>query len=303
MNGFFAPAAAGDDIGVSFMGLYDRDYTQHDYDGGYRPQMRMVFPRITGVVKILLIINVVVFVLTVLFRPLADFAFTWLSVYPLTPLMSLQVWRPITYQFLHDTNGFAHIFFNMIVLYFFGIMLERTWGPRKFLRFYLMCGAVGGIVYPFLAYIGWLPKLPLVGASGGILGMIAACAIMFPNMRVLVFFVFPVRLVIVALVLAGYAILTLLRPGQFGNAGGEAAHLGGMVAGAVYVLSESWRSHFKSKFRHRFGEKRRVSQFNLQVDLDNILDKVHREGIGSLTRREKRVLKQATELERKRNSL
>ncbi len=114
---------------------------------------------------------------------------------------------------------------------------------------------------------------------------------------------FPVRLVIVALVLAAIAVLTLIRPDQFLNAGGEAAHLGGMVAGAVYVLSQSWGARFKLRVKHRFGEKRKVSEFNLQADLDNILDKVHRSGVHSLTRREKRVLKQATELERKRRSL
>jgi hypothetical protein len=107
----------------------------------------------------------------------------------------------------------------------------------------------------------------------------------------------------VAIVLAGYAIINILQPGQFPNAGGEAAHLGGMVAGAVYVLSQTWRAKFSGRMRHRFGEKREMSQFNLQADLDDILDKVHREGIHSLTRREKRVLKQATELERRRKKL
>lgn len=287
---------------VSFMGLYDRDYTQADYHGGhgYRPQMRMMFPQMTPVVKWLIIVNVVVYVLTSVFPALARFAFDWLSVYPLTIGMSLQIWRQITYQFLHDVSGFGHIFFNMLILYFLGVMLERTWGSRRFLKFYLMCGVTGGIVYPVLANIGWLSKGQLVGASGGVLGMIAACAILFPNIRVLVFFVFPVKLFIVAIALAGYAIINILQPGQFPNAGGEAAHLGGMVAGAAYVLSQTWRAKLSGRVQHRFGEKRRVSQVNLQVDLNDILDKVHRNGIQSLTHREKRVLKQATELERKR---
>jgi len=289
------------------MGLYDRDYTQSDYESGpgtyygHRPQMGMMFPRMTPVVKWLIIINVVVFVLTSVFPVLAEFAFKWLSVFPLTVGMSLQIWRLLTYQFMHDIYGFGHIFFNMLILYFLGVMLERMWGSWKFLKFYLICGAMGGILYPILANIGWLSKGPLVGASGGILGMIAATALLYPNVRVLVFLIFPMRLFILAIILAGIAIISILRPGQFGNAGGEAAHLGGMVAGVVYVLSQSWRTKFKGRMQHRFGEKKKVSQFNLQADLDNILDKVHRNGIQSLTRREKRVLKQATELERKRN--
>jgi membrane associated rhomboid family serine protease len=287
------------------MGLYDRDYTQSDYESGhgYRPQMRMVFPSMTPVVKWLLIINISVFVLTAAFRPLGDFALDWLSVYPLTLAMSLQVWRLITYQFVHDMNGFGHIFINMLVLYFFGIMLERTWGSKKFLGFYLMCGAMGGILYPILAGIGWLTTGPLIGASGAILGIIAACAVLAPNMRVYVFGIFPMKLAVLALIVAAIAVFTLVLPDKFGNAGGEAAHLAGMAAGALYVFSQSWRTRFRFKIKHRFGEKKKVSQFNLQADLDNILDKVHREGIHSLTRREKRVLKQATELERRRKKL
>ena len=107
------------------MGLYDRDYTQSDYDPGHghRPPMRMMFPRISPVVKWLLIINIGVFVLTVAVRPLDNFSLYWLSVYPATIGMSLQIWRVITYQFLHDTSGFGHVFVNMVVLYFFGHFL------------------------------------------------------------------------------------------------------------------------------------------------------------------------------------
>ena len=284
------------------MGLYDRDYTQADYERGYPfAQRRMSFPRISPVVKWLLIINVGVFVLTAAIRPLARFAFNWLSVYPLTIGMSLQPWRLITYQFLHDIGGFRHIFFNMIILYFFGIMLERAWGSRKFLRFYLICGAMGGILYPILAHIGWLTTGPLIGASGAILGLIAGCAVMAPNMKVYVLGIFPMRLGILALIVAGIAVLTLVRPNQFENPGGEAAHLAGMVAGAVYVFSESRRSRFKAKVQHSARRRETATQRNLQVELDEILDKVHRQGVGNLTRREKRVLRQATESERRRN--
>lgn len=286
------------------MGLYDRDYTQSDYHSshGYHPQMRMMFPRMTPVVKWLMIINISIFVLTVLSDRLANFAFTWFSVFPATVGMSLQLWRIITYQFLHDIHSMGHIFVNMVVLYFFGVMLERSWGSRRFLTFYLICGAMGGILYPILALVGWLAIGPLVGASGGILGMIAACAIMYPNMRVLVFFVFPVRLFIVALVIAGWAVLTLLRP-TLGNAGGEAAHLAGMAAGAIYVLSQSWRARLMYKMQSRSVQRKTQTYHSLQQQIDDILDKVHREGIGNLTRQERKILKQATEIERKRNML
>jgi len=287
------------------MGLYDRDYTQADFRPQFRgaPQMRMTFPKVTPVVKWLLIINVAVFLTSFLIPPVGYLFFEWFSVHPANLVMSLQLWRPITYQFLHSTSGFGHIFWNMLILFFFGPMLERLWGSRKFLVFYLVCGAVGGLLYPLLALVGWLDVGRLVGASGSILGMLAAGAILFPNMRVLVMFIFPVRLRILAVILAVVSVLTLLRPGQFDNAGGEAAHLGGMVAGAVYVLSQSWRAKLRLKMQSGRWERKIAAQHNLQVELDRILQKVHDSGIHSLSPKEKKILKQATEAERGRNKL
>ena len=158
-------------------------------------------------------------------------------------------------------------------------------------------------MYPLLALAGWLRVAPLIGASGAILGMLAAGAILFPNMRVLVMFIFPVRLRIVAVILALVSILTLLRPEQVENAGGEAAHLGGMVAGAIYVFSQGWRERFKLKIQSGRWEKKIVTERSLQAELDRILQKVHDSGIQSLTPKEKKLLKQATEAERMRNKL
>ena len=282
------------------MGIYDRDYTQADFR--HAPQMRMVFPKLTPVVKRLIIINVAVFVLSFLIAPLADFFFKWFSVYPATLGMSLQLWRLVTYQFLHSIDEFGHIFWNMLILFFFGPMLERLWGSKKFLNFYLVCGAMGGVLYPLLALAGWLRVAPLIGASGAILGMLAAGAILFPNMRVLVLFIFPVKLRIVAVILAFISILTLLRPERIGNAGGEAAHLGGMVAGVIYVFSESWRAKLKIKIGADRWERKIAAQRNLQVEVDRILQKVHDSGIHSLTSKEKKILKQGTEAEQIRDS-
>ena len=286
------------------MGLYDRDYTQADSqsqgsDFGFASQLGL--PAITPVVKWLLIVNIGIFVLSILVSSLADFLFTWFSVYPATIGMSLQLWRLITYQFLHDTSGFGHILINMLALFFFGPMLERVWGSRRFLSFYLVCGATGGIVYPILANIGWLSKGPLVGASGSILGILAAGAILFPHLRVYLWGIFPVKLMILAIICAAIAILTLLQPNRYGNAGGQAAHLGGMAAGALYVISQSWRDRLKLKLRAGQWEKRMASQHNLQIEVDRILAKVHDHGLQSLTRKEKNTLKEATKAEQTRN--
>ncbi len=288
------------------MGLYDRDYTQADFQTrhsrfGRAPQMRFGSSHLTPVVKWLLIINVAVFLLTLMVSQIANFFFTWFSVYPLTVGMSLQLWRVITYQFLHDVSGFGHIFVNMLALFFFGPMLERFWGSRKFLIFYLVCGATGGVLYPVLANIGWLDKAPLVGASGSVLGILAAGAILFPNLKVYVWGIFPVKLMVLAIIFAGISIITILRPDQFANAGGQAAHLGGMAAGAIYVLSQSWRNKFKFKVRSGHWEKQMAAQRNLQAEVDRILEKVHNSGIQSLNYKEKKILREATKTEQMRN--
>jgi len=287
------------------MGLYDRDYAQADYQSQsrYAPQMRMAFPRFTPVVKWLLIINAAVFVLSFLIAPLANFFFQWFSVYPATLGMSLQLWRLITYQFLHSIGGFGHILWNMLILYFLGTMLEQFWSSRKFLAFYLVCGAAGGVLYPLLALVGWLHVRPLVGASGAILGVLTATTILFPTAKILVMGIFPIRLRVLAIILVVVSILTVLRPQQIGNAGGEAAHLAGIVTGAIYVFSQSWRHKLKLKVRAGQWEKKMAARRNLQLELDRILQKVHESGIHSLTSKEKKILKQATKAEQMRDEL
>jgi len=284
------------------MGLYDRDYTQENFQSKFRhsPQMRMVFPKITPVVKWLLIINVAVFVASVIIRPLGNFFFTSFSVFPATVGLSLQLWRLITYQFLH--GGVGHILFNMLGLFFLGPTLERNWGSKRFLIFYLSCGAAGGLFYTLLVAVNFLPAIPMVGASGAILGMLAACAILFPHFSIFIF-PFPVAIPIRVAAIAFTAIylLAVITRGQ--NAGGDAAHLAGMAAGAAYVFSESWRAKFKLKVRAGQWERKIADERNLQVELDRILQKVHDSGIHSLTPKEKRLLQQATEAERRRNKL
>jgi len=280
------------------MGIYDRDYTRADFR--HAPQMRMGFPRLTPVVKRLLIINVVVYFMQIF---TGDRLTLWFSIYPVSLFEVLQLWRLVTYQFLH--GGLWHILFNMLILYFLGSTLERHWGSKRFLVFYLGCGMVGGLVYPLLLGLKIISPhpihgvLPLVGASGAILGVLAACAILFPHIIVLFFF-FPLPIRVVALILTLFAVFGIIT-GE--NAGGEAAHLGGMAVGAIYVFSQSWRDKLKLKVRADQWEKKMAARRNLQLELDRILQKVHDSGIHSLTSKEKKILKQATKVEQTRNKL
>jgi len=253
--------------------------------------MRMTMPPITPAVKWLLIINVAVFVLQMLAY---EFIITWFSVFPKTAFMALQPWRLITYQFLH--GGPMHLFFNMLVLYFFGPLLERMWGSRRFVTFYLVCGAMGGIVYPLLVFTGRLTAGYLIGASGAIYGMLAAGAVLFPQVRVLFMFVIPMSLRTLAFVLVAMSLISFAG-GQ--NAGGEAAHLAGMAAGFAYVLGRPWLEGRLRTQRKGGWAKKMERERQFQVEVDRILAKVHTSGIKSLTFREKKVLKEATQREQR----
>ena len=285
------------------MGLYDRDYTQADFKSHeshfrYAPQMRMSFPKLTPVVKWLLIINIGVLLAAITIKPLGIFIYEWFELDARSLGRALQPWRLITYQFLHDPNWFWHIFMNMLGLFFLGPTLERHWGGRRFLPFYLGCGVAGALFYMLLVGVGFLPPIPMVGASGAILGMLAACAILFPHFVVFIF-IFPVPIRIAAIGLTGVYFLFVVTKGA--NAGGHAAHLAGMAAGAAYVFSQSWRDKFKFKLQSGHWEKQMAAQRNLQVELDRILEKVHNSGIQSLNSKEKKILKEATKAEQTRN--
>ncbi|MBN2019479.1 MAG: rhomboid family intramembrane serine protease [Sedimentisphaerales bacterium] len=283
------------------MGLYDRDYTQQDRErpSPFSPQMRLGFPSITPAVKGLLIANVAVYLIGFIASGPTQSGQTLLirlfALYPATTALTLQLWRLITYQFLH--GGIFHIFFNMLGLFFLGPALERRWGSRKFLTFYLSCGVAGGIFYIILVSIGYLAPLPMIGASGAVLGVFTACAILFPQIVVFLFF-FPVPIRVAAILFILYSVVTIFSRGA--NVGGEACHLAGVAAGAFYVFSQSWRTSLKLRFKAGRWGRSIESERKLRIEVDRILKKVHDHGLHSLTLSEKRALKKATKLEQSR---
>ncbi len=292
------------------MGLYDRDYTQENYHAQYRyaPQMRMRFPRPSMVVMRLLIINCVVFLVEALFFPKniplgldkISVLGKWFSVFPYSLGSVLQIWRLVTYQFLHA--NIWHLLFNMLWLYFLGPVLERHWGSRRFLLFYLGCGVAGGLLYLLLVAVKFLGPGCMVGASAAIMGVFAACAILFPQISIYLF-PLPIAIPIRIAAIAGTVMYVLYVVLGAKNAGGHAAHLAGMAAGAIYVLSGPWREKLRLKARAGSWEKRIATERELQMEVDRLLQKIHDYGIHSLTPKEKKILRKATEAERMRNRL
>lgn len=296
------------------MAWTDRDYNRPDRDDG--GSCGVGFGRFGmgrhSVVMWLIIINVVVFVWDGIFAGsqrgsmLALGAHCYFSVDK--AIYSGQVWRFVTYQFIHA--GFLHVLFNMLVLFFFGPLIERWWGSKRFLAFYLLCGVSGAVVASLLGAIPGLlvmPRwVPLVGASGSIFGILIACAVLYPRQRVMLIFPpIPMTMRTMAIVFLVIAFLSLMAGSA--NAGGEAAHLGGAALGYLLVRKPrllDWADRFSPTAiqagytKGRF-ERRRRKQRVSDAEVDRILAKVRDKGLQSLSRREKKALAEATERQRR----
>ncbi|MBN2376398.1 MAG: rhomboid family intramembrane serine protease [Sedimentisphaerales bacterium] len=285
------------------MGFENRPYYRDSsggLGGGYGGGPRIAMPKPSNIVKYLLIINVVVYIIQIICWRQAEagqipFMEKWFAAISTHPF---QVWRLISFQFLH--GGTFHLFFNMIGLYFLGPTLEHSWGSRQFLIFFLVCGFIGGLVYMIASNIGLLGGGILVGASGGVLGMLVACAILFPHF-VVILLLFPVPIRFAAVLLTVVYIFSVL--GGEGNAGGNLCHLGGMATGFLWVRWRPYFASFRQKAVQGAYQARMKQQQQLQFEVDRILAKVREQGIQSLSRREKQVLEQATEEQKKRNIL
>lgn len=176
---------------------------------------------LTPGVKSLIIANGVVFLLQKLI-PTFDSRF-WLSPSLVLP-WNLQLWRLGTYMFLH--GGVSHLLFNMLALFMFGCSIERTWGTRRFYRYYFLCG-LGAALFAFIPY-GPFYDLPILGASGAIYGLLLAYGVLFPYNRIWVLMTFPVEARYLVIVWGFLAFI-------FSITGGEGVahivHLGGFVTG------------------------------------------------------------------------
>lgn len=185
-------------------------------------------------VKWLLIINVAVFVPFFLARgTAAEIPFRYFELFP-SMVLHLALWQLASYLFLHATVG--HILFNMLLLWFFGAMLEGTWGTRRFLHFYFVCGIGAGIMCVIADVLTGGPNIPTIGASGAIFGVMLAVAILYPNEEVWVFLLFPIKMKWVVAGLAAINLLYFLKSPE-GAGVSYVAHLGGLVIGYLYMKS------------------------------------------------------------------
>ena len=132
--------------------------------------------------------------------------------------------------------------------------------------------------------------------------MMAACAVLFPQMKVYVYFLFPIPIrVLILLITIGYIANVLGRfDNPNSNAGGDLCHLGGMATGFLWIFSNSYFASFRQKTAQGAFQAKMKQQQQLQFEVDRILSKVREQGIQSLTRKEKQTLERATEEQKQR---
>jgi membrane associated rhomboid family serine protease len=254
---------------------------------------------LTPWVKRLLLANVVVFFLAMVIGP--DLVNRWFAFAPSAILT--RPWGVFTYMFLH--GGFWHLFWNMLILFFFGPPLESRWGSRDFLKYYFVCG-LGGVALSFLFVPNWI-----IGASAALYGLMLAFAMTWPNAPIYIWGVFPVK----AKWLVGFLFVVSVFNAFGGTGGGIAhfAHLGGIITGFLYLKSE-WRPGIPRKGRSGHVRVRRMAivpredaeknsggrtrtdggwsgREDVVLDeVDRILDKISAHGMSSLTPEERKVL-------------
>ena len=149
------------------------------------------------------------------------------------------VWQLVTYLFLHDLGSIWHILFNMLTLWMFGAPIEETWGTRRFLYYYFICGIGAGICVVLVNLAFGNPHQRVIGASGAIYGLLLAFGMLFPNQTVLMSFLFPIKAKYMVMI---FGVIAFISSFQTGSTVSNLAHLGGMIFGFVYI-----RTQFRSR--------------------------------------------------------
>lgn len=298
----------------------------------YSPTGFKVLPT---VVKNLLIINVLMYLAAI---TLERFGIDLTNILGLHffKASDFRIYQFVTYMFMHA--NFTHLFFNMFALWMFGNTLENLWGSQRFLLYYMVCGLGAGLCQELVQYIeytttlaeyatvntgsqiipmaDYLNMMNTVGASGAIYGLLLAFGMMFPDSRIYLYFLVPIK---AKWFVIGYAVIELLSGlGGHDNVA-HFAHLGGMLFGLILILYwkkygvsgpnfdfKGWFQRMKDKFGKnrlkytRYEEvkeevPRNDGEYNRQRaekerNVDAILDKVSKSGYGSLTEEEKEFL-------------
>jgi len=303
-------------------------------NGSYRPRGFGGFSVFPPIIKNLLIINGVVYFIQIILAEVVIGGLPgwyilnrWFALNPLSGVdqagqaFNFQVWQLFTYMFMH--GGFGHIFFNLFALWMFGMEIENLWGSKKFMYFYLLSGVVAGLFQLFLTPLLGIGVGHTIGASGAVFGILIAFGMLFPDRKIYLYFLIPVR----AKYLIGFLIvLNILWLNEPGNVA-YLAHLGGALAGFLFIMFDksidspvkrklmgsryySSGSSFTNPFKNlgkNFNKRRdnvedakfydidgKKDEGVSQEEIDRILDKISQSGYENLTEKEKKILFEAS---------
>ena len=294
-------------------------------DNQFRPQGFSILPL---VVKNLLIINGIFFLATIA----ADMV--WhidLAEYLGLHYIGASGFKPyqfVTYMFMH--GSFSHIFFNMFALWMFGNAIENAWGPKRFLIFYMVCGIGAGITQEIVQYIQvstefqqyifvengaeyirvknegnmllseFMNRFTTIGASGAVYGILLAFGMMWPNSRIYLYFLIPIKTKWFVII---YGLLELFAGFSSNDNVAHFAHVGGMLFGLILILywrnkETGWRPKFKiRRNRNKTDDASHKTDWDYNKErhdddrrTDEILEKISKGGYSSLTEEEKEFL-------------
>ena len=264
---------------------------------------------------LLVIMNVVAYILQLSISSFSTFPVNHYFALSPAGLQHAYLWQLITFQFMHA--GWVHLFFNCFAIYMFGREVEEVLGRRSFFVLYFTSGILGGLVQALAGFlVGGQFAVPVVGASAGAFGLTAAFAVLYPEQVLYLFALIPLRAKYLLALSVIAALWGLLFVGK--NTSGirvaDAAHLGGMITGVIYIRY-AIRWNWPSLRRASKQPTRRLVKVHSQKsgawaqtkpdiedlppeeflsrEVDPILDKISAKGFQSLTARERQMLEAA----------
>lgn len=239
---------------------------------------------------------------------------SYLAVPASIPMLWTRPWTIFTYMFLHE--GFLHILFNILWLYWFGTIFLQYFSSKQLLGLYILGGLFGGLFYivsfnVFPVFAPHVLRSYALGASASVIAIVAATAVYVPNYVVQLMFIGPVKLKWIAIVMIVLDVIGV----SSGNSGGHLAHLGGAFMGWIFINSYRNKtdltkfipwiatnlfsktktkkknphmhvSYKRGETEHEYNARKRENQ----KQLDSILEKVKKDGYASLSRAEKDIL-------------
>lgn len=269
----------------------------------------------TPVVKKLMIINGAVFLLQQIMGYIAPgFIEHTFGLNHQGLVFEFKLWQVFTYMFLH--GGWMHIIFNLLGLWMFAGELELLWGGRQFLRYYLITGTGAGIFIALMNYFiastygenALMPYHPTtIGASGAIYGILLAYGLIWPNREVLLYFIVPVKMKYLLLFYGLFEFFGTISMNTAGNVS-HIGHLGGLFTGFIYIYmqgkqkksgasSPARKKGFISEFFKKYRLKRKKrdieERIRAKMIIDNLLEKIAKSGMSSLSEYEKKQLEWA----------